>query len=205
MSNSVRPHRMQPTMLPRPWDSSGKKTGVGCHFLLQCRKAKSETEVAQPCPTLWDPMDCILPGSSIHGIFQARVLEWVAIALYELYVSIQFSSVQLLSHVWLFATPWIAANQACVSITNSQNSFKLMKNNDDINSFKWEYSLEVQKVAYRNTLLSFKEYALLKSYISHWHLSFLPVQWWSYTVSYKFVKIQWICLPKAPSKSTGTL
>ena len=80
MSDSVRPHRRQPTRLPRAWDSPGKNTGVGCHFLLQCVKVKSECEVAQSCPTLSDPMDCSLPGSSVHGIFQARVLEWGAIA-----------------------------------------------------------------------------------------------------------------------------
>ena len=80
MSDSVRPHRWQPTRLPHPWDSPGKHTGVGCHFLLQCIKVKSESEVAQSCPTLRDPMDCSLPGSSIQGIFQARVLEWGAIA-----------------------------------------------------------------------------------------------------------------------------
>ena len=72
----MRPHRWQPTRLPRPWDSPGKNTGVGCHFFLQCMKVKRETEVAQSCPTPSDPMDCSLPGSSIHGIFQARVLEW---------------------------------------------------------------------------------------------------------------------------------
>ena len=75
MSDSVRPHRRQPTRLPLPWDSPGKNTGVGCHFLLQCMKVKSESEVAQSCPTLRDPMDCSPPGSSIHGILQARVLE----------------------------------------------------------------------------------------------------------------------------------
>ena len=80
MSDSVRPHKWQPTRLPRPWDSSGKNTGVGCHFLLHCMKVKNESEVAQSCPTLSDPMDCSLPGSSVHGIFQARVLEWGAIA-----------------------------------------------------------------------------------------------------------------------------
>ena len=80
MSDSVQPHRRQPTRLPRPWDSPVKNTGVGCHFLLQCRKLKSESEVTQSCPTLSDPMDCSLPGSSTHGIFQARVLEWGAIA-----------------------------------------------------------------------------------------------------------------------------
>ena len=80
MFDSVRPHRRQPTRLPRPWDSPGKNTGMGCHFLLQCMKVKSESEVTQSCPTLSDPMDCSLPGSSVHGIFQARVLEWGAIA-----------------------------------------------------------------------------------------------------------------------------
>ena len=80
MSDSVRPHRRQPTRLPRPWDSPGKNTGVGCHFLLQCMKLKSESKAAQLCPTHSDPMDCSLPGSSTHGIFQARVLEWGAIA-----------------------------------------------------------------------------------------------------------------------------
>ena len=80
MSDSVRPHRRQPTRLPRPWDSPGKNTGVGCHFFLQCMKVKSESEVAQSCLTLSDPMDYSLPGSSIHGIFQARVLEWGVIA-----------------------------------------------------------------------------------------------------------------------------
>ena len=80
MSDSVRPHRRQPTRPRRPWDCPGKNTGVGCHFLLQCTKVKSESEVARSCPTLSDPMDCSPPGSSVHGIFQARVLEWGAIA-----------------------------------------------------------------------------------------------------------------------------
>ena len=78
MSDSMRPHRQQPTRLHRPWDSPGKNTGVGCHFLLQCMKVISE--VAQSCPALRDPMDSSLPGSSARRIFQARVLEWVAIA-----------------------------------------------------------------------------------------------------------------------------
>ena len=80
VSDFVRPHRWQPTRLPHPWDSPGKNTGVGCHFLLQCVKVKSESEVAQSCATLRDPMDGSPPGSSAHGIFQARVLEWGAIA-----------------------------------------------------------------------------------------------------------------------------
>ena len=82
MSDSVRPHRGKPTRLSCPWDSPGKNTGVGCHFLLQCMKVKSESEITQSCLTLSDPMDCSPPGSSIHGIFRARVLEWGAIAFY---------------------------------------------------------------------------------------------------------------------------
>ena len=84
MSDSVQPHRWQPTRLRHLWDSPGKNTGVGYHFLLQCMKVKSESEVTQSCPTLRDPMDCNLPGSSVHGIFQARVLEWDAIAFSKL-------------------------------------------------------------------------------------------------------------------------
>ena len=80
MSDSVWPHRRQTIRLHRPWDFPGKSTGVGCHFLLQCMKVKIESEVTQSCLTLRDPMDCSLPGSSVHGIFQARVLEWGAIA-----------------------------------------------------------------------------------------------------------------------------
>ena len=95
---TVQPQRRQPTRLLCPWDSLGKNTGVGCHFLLQCVKVKSESETAQSCLTLCNPMDCSPPGSSAHGIFQARVLEWGAIA---------FSS------------------QASLSITNSWSLLKL--------------------------------------------------------------------------------
>ena len=76
MSDCVRPHRWQLTRLPRPWDSPGKNTGVGCHFLLQCMKVKSESEGTQSCPTLNNPMDCSLPGSSVHGIFQFNLLKY---------------------------------------------------------------------------------------------------------------------------------
>ena len=92
MPSSVRPHRGQPTKLPRPWDSPGKNIGVGCHFLLQCMRVKNESEIAQSCQTLSDPMACSPPGSSIHGIFQAKVLEWGAIAFsgFMNYVPIKF-------------------------------------------------------------------------------------------------------------------
>ena len=83
MSDSVRPQRWQPTRLHLPWDSPGKNTGVGCQFLLQCMKVKSESEVTQSCPTLSEPLDCRLPGSSVHGILLARVLELGVIGFSE--------------------------------------------------------------------------------------------------------------------------
>jgi len=142
VSNSVRPHRWQPTRLPCPWDSPGKNTGVGCHFLLQSMKGKRESEVAQLCPTLSDPMDCSLLDSSVHGIFQARVLEWgasafsVNISCNTLNISFHFllsykvsaeKSVQFsCCYVQLFATTGTAAHQASLSITSSQSLLKLM-------------------------------------------------------------------------------
>ena len=99
MSDSVRPQRRQPTRLPRPWDSPGKNTGVGCHFLLQCMKVKGESEVAQSCPTLRDPMDCSLPHSSIQGIFQARVLEWGAISFSKIVHYLQWNRFWLSSQI----------------------------------------------------------------------------------------------------------
>jgi len=95
----VRPHRWQPIRLPHPWDSPGKNTGVGCHFLLQCMKVKGESEVTQSCPTLSDPMDCSLPGFSIHGILQARVLEWGAIAFSDSILYIPLFIVSQKSHL----------------------------------------------------------------------------------------------------------
>ena len=113
MSDSVRPHRRQPTRLHRPWDSPGTNSGVDCHFLLQCMKVKIESEVAQWCPTLSDPVDCSLPGSSVHGIFQARVLEWGAIVFSS--TSVQYSRndmryltcmrAQFFNHVLFFWDP----------------------------------------------------------------------------------------------------
>ena len=151
----MRPHRRQPTRLPRPCDSPGKNTGVGCHFLLQCMKGKSESEIAQSCPTPSNPMGCSPPSFSVHGIFQARVLEWGAIAWggnfllqgeIPCYPGIEpasllspalagrffmtsdtsFSSVQSLSRVRSFATPSTAAHQGSLSITISWSLLKLM-------------------------------------------------------------------------------
>ena len=99
MSNSVQPHRRQPTRLPHPWDSPGKNTGVGCHFLLPCMKVKSESEVAQSCLTLRNPMDCSPPGFSVHGIFQTYR---------EAYDKKQESSIYCILHVPTFKSflPW---------------------------------------------------------------------------------------------------
>ena len=102
MSDTVRPHRRQPTRLPHPWDSPGKNAGVGCHLLLQYMKVKSESEVAHSYPTPSDPLDCSLPGSSIHGICQARVLVWVAIA----FSKIQYSCSQ--NHRRIYYRNWPA-------------------------------------------------------------------------------------------------
>ena len=91
---TLRPHSRQPARLPRPWDSPGKNTGVGCHFLLQCMKVKTQSEVTQLCSTLSNLMDCSLPGSSIHGIFQARVQEWGAIAFSKICTAAAAKSLQ---------------------------------------------------------------------------------------------------------------
>ena len=100
MSDSVRPHRWQPTRLPRPWDSPGKNTGVGCHFPLQCMKVKSESEVTQSCPTLATPMDCSLSGFSVHGILQAKVLESGAIAFSNIYTTMCKTDSQWEAAIW---------------------------------------------------------------------------------------------------------
>ena len=109
MSDSVRPHRRQPIRLPRTWDSPGKNTGVDCHFLLQCMKVKSESEVAQSCPTLCNPIDSSPPGSSVHGIFQARVLEWGAI-----FFSAVYSTHYLFQIYLLFSFYYSSAVLTCI-------------------------------------------------------------------------------------------
>ena len=130
----MRPHRRQPTRFPRPWDSPGKNTGVGCHFLLQCVKVKSESEVAQLCPTLSDPMDCSLPGSSIHGIFQAKVLEWGAIAF----------SLQLMK-----STP-LAVHSSCSSLPHPNISYNKIyfcnKSKNKQTNCAWGVETEADKI-----------------------------------------------------------
>ena len=115
MSDSVWPHGRQPTRLPHSWDSPGKNTGVGCHFLLQCMKVKSKSEVAQSCLTLSDPTDCSLPGLSVHGIFQARVLEWGAIAFSSRTHSFSYC-------VWLLS--WsccCSVGKSCLTLSDSMD------------------------------------------------------------------------------------
>ena len=116
VSHSVRPQRRQPTRLPRPWDSPVKNTGVGCHFLLQCMKVKSESEVAQSCLTLSDPMDCSPPGSFVHRIFQARVLEWGATAFSVIGVSyVYFSQYLLKTHLcWVSILTCLVLQLRCL-------------------------------------------------------------------------------------------
>ena len=121
MSNSVRPHRRQPIRLPRPWDSPGKNTGVGCHFLLQCMKVKSESEVTQSCPTLSDPIDCSPPDSPVPGILQARTLEWVAISFSNAWK--WKVKVKSLSRVRPSAIPWTAAYQGPPSMGFSRQEY----------------------------------------------------------------------------------
>ena len=136
MSDSVWPHKWQPTRIPRAWDSSGKNTGVGFHFLLQCMKVKSESEVTQSCPTLSDPMDCSLPGSSVHGTFQARALEWAAIAFSLLWklAGLKRAGLHYYLHQSHFITPFylpsppskrVQLSQLCLS---KDIKFKLRRN-----------------------------------------------------------------------------
>ena len=118
MANSVRPHRRQPTRLRRPWDSPGKNTGVGCHFLLQCMKEKSESEVTQSFPTLSNHMDCSLPGPSVHGIFQARVLEWGAISFSgDLCLGSDQAEIKVLTRAAFSPGAWSPLPKVCVSVT----------------------------------------------------------------------------------------
>ena len=137
MSDSVRSHRWQPTRLPHPWDSPSKNTGVGCHFLLQCMKVESESEVAQSCPTLSDPMDCSLPGSSIHGIFWATVLEWGAIdILLELpKCDTETQSEQMLLEKCCPQTCWM---QGC---HRPSTGLAVSAKHDEVNNNKTRYAL----------------------------------------------------------------
>ena len=134
MSDSVWPYRQQPTRLPHPWDSPGKNTGVGCHFLFQCIKVKSQSKIAQSCPTLSDPMDYSLPGSSVHGIFQAGILEWSAIAfswrtvwrfLKKLKIELSYDPIILLLGIYpektIIQKDTCTLNVHCSTIYNSQD------------------------------------------------------------------------------------
>ena len=121
VSNSVRPHRWQSIRLCHPWDSPGKNTGLGCHFLLQCTKVKSESEDARSYSTPSDPMDSSPPGSPIPGILQARTLEWVAISFSNAWK--WKVKVKSLSRFWLLATPWTAAHQGPPSMGFSRQEY----------------------------------------------------------------------------------
>ena len=106
LSDSVRPQRQQPTRLPRLWDSLGKNTGVGCHFLLQCMKVKSQSEVAQSCLTPSDLMDCSLPGSSIHGFSRQEYWSGVPLTLEDAYYQVTLHTKSKPLKVWIVTNPW---------------------------------------------------------------------------------------------------
>ena len=118
----MRPHRWQPTRLPHPWDSPGKNIGVGCHFLLQRMKVKSESEVPQPCLTLSDPMDRSLPSSSVHGIFQARVLEWgvplLSLTIYHILLKNSIT-VRIIN---IYAVQFSSIAQLCPTLCDPMNN-----------------------------------------------------------------------------------
>ena len=142
VSNSVRLHRRQPTRLPHSWDSPGKNTGIG-----SCMKVKCESEVAQSCPTLSDPKDCSLPGSSIHGIFQARVLEWGAIAFSEghLLAMCNWTSNQLPNIYW---HPWIIRASPVVQIAKNLPAMREAQ----VWSLDWEDPLEKEMATHSSIL-----------------------------------------------------
>ena len=125
MSNSVWPHRWQPTRFPHLWDSPGKNTGVGCHFLLQCMKVKSESEVTQSCQTLCDPMDCSPPGSSIHGIFQARILEWGAITFSRGVPLDKHKKKKMFAYIFLIQIVWLQYGSCWCELLNMTLSLAL--------------------------------------------------------------------------------
>ena len=134
MSDSVRPHKQQPTRLPRPWDCSGKNTGVGCHFLLQCMKLKRESEIAQSCPTLSDPMDCSLPGSSIMGF--SRQEYWGGVPLPSLEsCSVVSNSLQLhgLYNTWNYP----GQNTGVGSCSLLQGIFLTQESNQGLLHYRW--------------------------------------------------------------------
>ena len=172
MSDSVRPRRQQPTRLPRPWDSPGKNTAVGCHGLLQCMKVKREREVAQSCLTLPDPMDCSLPGSSAHGIFQARGLEWVAIAFSAPYLyittnqqnknencSFYFKTYLHIAKTYLFQLYFKEVRFLNSRVTNRKNSMFISRDTRNTKPFASQMeSLSLQCWPCKNTqYLTFKK------------------------------------------------
>ena len=176
MSDSVQPHSWQPTRLPHPWDSPGKNTGVSCHFLLQCRKVKSESEVSQSCLTPSDPMDSSLPGFSVHEIFQARILEQVAIAFsmnrslvflillfssISLHRSLKKAFLSLLTILWNSAFKWVYLSFSPMRFTSLFTGTSLVaqmvKNlstmqETQLRSLGWEDPLEKAMAPHSSTL-----------------------------------------------------
>ena len=165
------PHRCQPIRLPHPWDSPGKNIGVGCHFLLQCIKVKSESEVAQSCPTLSDPMDCSLPGSSVHGIFQARVLEWGAIAFSDLPATYIKSNIFIC--LIFFTSNWSVQILICVLLYDAILQI---------------VSFLFKKINFRNLLPNYNSWiVILAGWLIKVHCLSWTWFWWNKVLSIKFI------------------
>ena len=158
------PHRWQPTRLPRPWDSRGKNTGVGCHFLLQCMKVKSESEVTQSCLTFSDPTDRSPPGSPVPRILQARTLEWVAISFsnawkWKVKVKLLAQSCPTL------AIPWTAAHQAPLPMGFSRQKYWSVVPLPSLQTALDDSKFHSSSTMLQNTILIIKH--LIKKIFSH--------------------------------------
>ena len=184
----------QPTRLLHPWDSPGKNTGVGCHFLLQCMKVKSESEVAQSCPTLSDPMDCSLPGSCVHGIFQARVLEWGAIAFSDECLWLTVYSLHCKHSVFYFYRE-VNFRVGLVSLSPLLLIFLVFIHSK--NRVCTPYALtEISFITVKPFMTS--RFHTLSHECDHWPLSVLhpdssdPGWWWKYKWYQSFTLLRWL-------------
>ena len=175
MSDSVRPHRQQPTSFPHPWDSPGKNTGVGCHFLLQCMKVKSESEVAQSCLTLCGPMDCSTPGLPVHHQlpeFTQSHSHWVGDAIQPSHPLSSCSSpaLNLSQHQGLFQ--WASSSHQVAKVWNFSFSISPFSEYSGLISFRRDW---FDLLAAQGALKSFLQCYSSKASIL-WYSAFFMVQ-----------------------------
>ena len=179
---TLRPHRRQPMRLHRSWDSPGKNTGVGCHFLLQCMKVKSESEVVQSCLTLSDPMDCSLPGSSVHGTFQARVLEWsvIAFSVYAEYI---------MRNAWLEETQagFKIAGRNIKNLRYAEHTTLMAESEEELKSLLMKVKEESEKIGLKLNIQKMK--IMASGPITSWKIDEETVE----TVSDYFLGLQNHC------------